>query len=67
MNSGFFSVFFFFSPENSREVIFPISCGRLNSINFIVACVLVSIYHFEIVNVTGRSDMVSEASKIMSI
>lgn len=49
-NSGVFSVLFFFFPENSREVIFLISFWRFDSVNFIVACVLVSIYHFEVVN-----------------
>lgn len=39
---------------------------KTNSINFFVACILVYIYHFEIVNVTDRSDLLHEADKLTS-
>lgn len=39
----------------------------IKSINFFVAYILVYIYHFEIVNVTDRSDVLCEANKITSV
>lgn len=56
-----------FLIENLREVIFLIYCWRRNSVDVIVACDLISLSHFEVVNVTGRSDTLREANKITSV
>lgn len=40
---------------------------KTNSINSFVACILVYIYHFEIVNVTDRSDTLREANEVTSV